>query len=126
MRLRQYEAQFMNSEDTPRSARAKAIGFFLVWFIAGGLLGLMTFLIFLMAAIGGVSTPNSIWLIFWALGTYILPILLALGGLPAAIQIAQGEEHKKTALITLAVSVTSWLVLAGIVFLGPPIFGWSW
>ena len=89
-------------------------------------MGLMTFVMFLVAGIGGVSTPPGAWLIFWALGTFALPILLALGGLPAAIKIARSEAWKKTAWTTLAVCATSWVLLAGIVFLGPSIFGWSW
>ena len=115
----------MASENTSRSARAHAFGFFLVWLFAGGLMGVMTFLMFLVAGIGGAATPPGAWLMFWTLGTFALPILLALGGLPAAIQIARGEAWERTAWITLAVCVASWGVLAGIVFLGPSIFGWS-
>jgi len=118
-----------NKENTARAARAaRASGyrFFFLWFFVGGLLALMTFVMFLMAAVGGVSTPPGIWMIFWGLGLVALPVLLALGGLPAAVQISHGREWKKTALITLAVCIASWVVIAGIVFFGPSIFGWSW
>jgi hypothetical protein len=113
-------------EDTSRSARASGFRFFLAWFFVGGILGLATFTMFLMAAMGGVSTPPGIWMIFWSLGLVALPFLLALGGLPAAIQMSNGKEWRKTALMSLAVCITSWVVIAGVVFLGPSILGWSW
>ena len=115
-----------HTEDAGRSARASGYRFFFSWFFVGGLLALATFVMFLMAAIGGVSTPPGIWVIFWGLGLVGLPVLLALGGLPAAIQISHGNEWKRTALISLAVCITSWVVIVGVVFLGPSIFGWSW
>ena len=115
-----------NKENMARAARASGFRFFLAWFCVGGFLGLATFMMFLMAAIGGVSTPPGIWMIFWGLGLVPLPVLLALGGLPAAIQISHGDAWKKTAYISLAVCVASWVVIVGVVFLGPSIFGWSW
>ena len=115
-----------NREESARSARASGYRFFFTWFFFGGFLGLATFVMFLMAAIGGVSTPPGIWIIFWGLGLVGLPVLLALGGLPAAIQISHGNPWKKTARISFAVCIASWVVIAGIVFLGPSIFGWSW
>jgi hypothetical protein len=56
----------------------------------------------------------------------VLPILLTLGGVPAAIQIARGNAWKKTASIALVVCFTSWVVIVGIDFLGLSVFGWSW
>ena len=117
----------MHSDSTARSARAQGIRFFLAWFLVGGFVGLLTFVFLMFAAMGGVWTPPGVWLFFLSIGTLVLPIMLALGGLPAAIQIAQGQATwKRTARISLAVCVTSWVVVVGVVFLGPSVFGWSW
>jgi hypothetical protein len=116
----------VNSENTTRSARADGFRFFLAWFVAGGSVALVTSVMFVIAGIGGVWTPPDTWVIFHRLGMIVLPFLLTLGGVPAAIQIARGHAWKKTALIAFAMCVTSWLVLVGVVFLGPSVFGWSW
>lgn len=115
----------MGRENTSRSARARGFRFFLGWFVVGGLVALVTFVMFLIAAIGGVSAPPDIWMFFYSLGIVVLPILLTLGGVPAAIQIARGKAWRKTASVALAVCVTSWVVVVGVVLLAPSILGWS-
>lgn len=116
----------LDSENTARSARANGFRFFLGWFIAGGSVALVTFVMFVIAGIGGVSAPPDIWMLFRMLGLFVLPPVLTLGGVPAAIQITHGKAWKKSALIALAVCAISWLILVGVVFFGPTVFGWSW
>lgn len=115
-----------NSEDTARSGRANGFRFFLAWFVLGGSVALVTFVMLVFAGIGGFRTPPDTWVTFHLLGLFVLPFLLTLGGVPAAIQIAHGHAWKKTAWTAFVVCAATWLVIVGVVFFGPSIFDWSW
>ena len=116
----------MNSENTERTGPADGFRFFLKWFLVGALVAALTYVVLAIAAIGGVSTPPDIWVLCISLGMVVLPFLLMLGGVPAAIQIARGREWKRAAKIAFVMCAASWLVIVGVVFLGPFIFGWKW
>lgn len=106
--------------------KLRGLLFFLAWFVCGGLAAANTVPWLLLYTIGGVSTPPAIWSLCLFLGVIVLPILLPLGGVPAAIRIARGRPWEKVALLAFAVCATAWLLLAGTVFWGPSVFGWTW
>ena len=114
------------SDGSAHYGRKDGFRFFLAWFLAGGSVALVTWVLMAIAGMGGVWTPPDTWATFHLLGLVVLPFLLILGGVPAASRISRGLAWKKTAAISLAVCVASWLVIVGVVFFGPSIFGWSW
>lgn len=116
----------LETEETARSAHEDGNRFFLKWFVVGGLVAFVTFVTLLLAGIGGVRMPPDIWMTFRFLGMFVLPFLLTLGGVPAAIQIANSQPWKRSAVIAFVVCATSWVVIVGVVLFGPSIFGWSW
>ena len=114
------------TESTARDAHKDGVRFFFAWFLAGGVVALVTWVMMAMAGMGGVWTPPDAWLFFHRLGLTVLPLLLIFGGVPTAERISRGLAWRKTAAISVAVCVTAWVVIVGVVFFGPSLFGWSW
>lgn len=90
---------------------AKAILLGLAWFVVGGAVGGATAILFAIGSLGGVSTPPAYWWVFVKLGIFLLPPLLALGGIPAAIQLARDKPWMPAAAVAFVVDVVAWLVI---------------
>jgi hypothetical protein len=104
----------------------KGLLFFLLWFVVGSIVSLVTADHFLMASFGGVFEPPAIWSIFYELGLTVLPVLLTLGGSLAAVKIMQGRPWKKVALFSFAICAITWITHWTVVIWGHYIWGWTW
>lgn len=102
------------------AAPLKGFLFGLAWFLVGGAVGGSTAILFAIGSLGGVTTPPAYWWVFVKLGIFLLPPLLALGGIPAAIQIGHGRPWIKFALVAFAIDVVAWIVIMTGWLMGSP------
>ena len=107
----------MKSPKIRPSARERGILFFIVWFVIGGWIGVMTCGILAFGVLGGNGEPRMVS-VLRSLCPFVLLPVLALGGLPAAIEIARGRPWKRSAVIAFAVCVVTWFVFFGLEYLG--------
>ncbi|WP_338466245.1 hypothetical protein RXV95_11810 [Novosphingobium sp. ZN18A2] len=106
--------------------RHQAILFFAGWFLLGAAVATATLWEFVIASIGGVFDPPVVWTLARDIGSLVLPLLLSLGGIPAAVQIWRRRPWKMAALVSLATCALAWFVFVFLVLWAPGVFGWTW
>ena len=104
----------------------KALVVYLTWLFIGGIFSSWGIDQFIMASMGGVFTPPTLWLFCRDLGFIIFPLLAILGGIPTVLQILRRRPWRLVAVVSILIYILIWLIFMTIVVWGPPAFGWSW
>lgn len=105
---------------------ALALAVFVVWFLIGGFMWLVLYSSIAMAMLGGNATPPLLWRMSRDFGVFVLPVIMTLGGVPAAAQILRGNPVTKAVGIAAVVCFLAWLGTWFMVFAAPDVFGWWW
>jgi hypothetical protein len=93
-----------------------ALGFFLGWFVLGGVVGFLTFAWFSLGA--GLGWPTRLVSAVTSLALFVLLPVLALGGLPASIQMAHGRPWKTHAKVAAVVCAAMWTLFMVLYYVG--------
>ena len=98
----------------------KGILFGTVWAAIGGGIGVATASLFAIGSLGGIQTPPAYWWFFVKMGVFVVPPVLVLSGVPAAVLIARRRRWGKVALISLGGAVLFWGVTMTGFMIGAP------
>ena len=92
------------------------LGIFFLWFVLGG--AVTFFSSFFFFPIGGISTPPAIWYLAQSLAMKVMPFILMLGGIPAAIQKMRGRPWRNAAAFSFGICAITWgIIMLALLFL---------
>jgi len=108
----------MGTTKTRPSRKERGVLFFIVWFVIGGLIGLITCGLLAFGELGGYGTPPRFVMFLRSSCPYVLLPVLSLGGLPASLRIAHGRPWGKAAVAGFAVCGAMWILFFGLEYFG--------
>ncbi len=94
---------------------AHGLVFAAVWFAVGWAVAQLLFATYFDMALWGGEGKSGLWKATLNFGLTVLPVMLLLGGLPAAIQIWRGRPYRTAMLVPLIICFASTMTVFVIV-----------